>query len=223
MDKRVRELINWLVYRQVKQWRQISDYIDMHRKADLTRRLAGEVADDFHRRREELLEAGSGAAKSTVEGYDYRREAQRLADSLRGAAVRTAASEAGALGLGEEANELASTETLDITGTTLAVLVTGMELAARPGRKAREEFRGQTEALRERLNAAVQQQLDKELEGSVARMREALSPYSGFVSSELTRMSFAESILGKIGAGANTLRQTMDIPAEPRQNSGFVP
>jgi hypothetical protein len=70
--KRVRELINWLVYRQVKQWRQISDYMDMHRKADLTRRLAGEGAAGFGERRDELLEAVSGAAKATVEGYEYR-------------------------------------------------------------------------------------------------------------------------------------------------------
>jgi hypothetical protein len=53
-------------------------------------------------------------------------------------------------------------------------------------------------------------------------MREPLSPYSGFVRSELTRMGFAESILGKIGAGAGNLRQAMNIPVEPSQNPGFL-
>ena len=53
-------------------------------------------------------------------------------------------------------------------------------------------------------------------------MREPLSPYSGFVRSELTRMGFAESILGKIGAGAGNLRQAMNIPVEPSQNPVFL-
>ena len=57
---------------------------------------------------------------------------------------------------------------------------------------------------------------------SLARMREPLSLYSGFVRSELTRMGFAESILGKIGAGAGNLRQAMNIPVEPSQNPGFL-
>ena len=223
VDRRVRELANWLVYRQVKQWRQIADYVDLHRKADPTRRLEGELSDDFRRRRGDLLESVAGTARGTVEGYDYGGEAERLADSLLGAAVQAATSEADARGLEEEAGGLARTETLDITGTTLALLVTGLGLSARPNRRAREEFKEQTNALRERLNAAVQQQLEKELEASVARMRETVAPYSGFVESELTRMGFAESILGKIAQGAQALRQATDVPVEPEGVSGRVP
>jgi len=45
-------LVNWLVYRNLKQWRTVVDHIELHRKADLTRRLAGEtIADDFNGRR----------------------------------------------------------------------------------------------------------------------------------------------------------------------------
>ena len=46
---------------------------------------------------------------------------------------------------------------------------------------------------------------------------------TGFVSSELMHMRFADFILGKIGAGAGNLRQATDIPTEPSQNFGFVP
>ncbi len=53
-------------------------------------------------------------------------------------------------------------------------------------------------------------------------MSEPRFPYSGFVSSEFTRMGFAESILGKIGASAGNLRQAMDIPVESSQNPGFL-
>lgn len=51
IDRRAKELVNWLVYRNLKQWRTVVDYIELHRKADLTRRLAGEtIADDFNGR-----------------------------------------------------------------------------------------------------------------------------------------------------------------------------
>ena len=213
VDKKVRELINWLVYRHVKQWRQTVDYIALHRNADLTRRLAGDIADDFDERRSTLLQSISDAATNAVRGYDHRAEADRLAESLRGAVVKTAATEAGALGLGDAADEVAGGGSLDITGTTTALLVTGVELAARPGRKAREEFRTQTGALRERLNAGVQRQLEAELDDAVKGMRDTIAPYNNFVHSELNRMKMAESILGKLGGGVAAIRGAVDSPS----------
>jgi small GTP-binding protein len=205
VDRKVRELINWLVYLNVKQWRQISDYVELHRKADLTRRLSGEMTDDFHARREALLNGLYDQAQGIIRNYDYQGEAKRLVDSLRTAAARTAAAEADAMGLGDAAQELADSEFMDITGTTLALLVTGMELAARPGKRARSEFREQTNALRERLNAAVQRQLETELEGTVEGMREAITPYGNFVNSELRRMRTADTIIQKLGGSVDTI------------------
>ena len=213
VDKKVRELINWIIYRHVKQWRQIIDYIALHRNADLTRRLAGDIADDFDERRSALLQSISDAAMNAVQSYDHRAESSRLAESLKGAVAKTAATEAGAMGLGEDAGEIVGNGSLDITGTTTALLVTGVELAARPGRKAREEFRAQTNTLRERLNAAVQRQLEAELDAAVKSMRDTVAPYNNFVHSELNRMKMAESILGKLGGGVTAIRGAVDAPS----------
>ncbi|QIN79770.1 hypothetical protein GBA65_15895 [Rubrobacter marinus] len=210
VDKKVRELINWLVFRHIKQWRQIVDYIELHRNADLTRRLAGDIGDDFVVRRDALLHSISEAATNAVQSYDYKAEADRLAKSLKGAVAKTAATEAGSMGLGDPATELSGGGSLDITGTTTALLVTGVELAARPGRKAREEFRTQTSALRERLNAAVQRQLETELDAAVKGMHGTVVPYANFVQSELNRMKMAESILGKLGGGVTAIRGAVD-------------
>ena len=117
------------------------------------------------------------------------------------------------MGLGGEAGEIADGGSLDITGTTTALLVTGVELAARPGRKAREEFRAQTNTLRERLNAAVQRQLEAELDAAVKGMRDTIAPYNNFVHSELNRMKMAESILGKLGGGVTAIRGAVDTPS----------
>jgi hypothetical protein len=201
------------VYLNVKQWRQISDYVELHRKADLTRRLSGEITDEFQARREAYLADLYERAQGIIRNYDYQGEAKRLVDSLRTAAAKTAAAEADAMGLGDAAQELADSESMDITGTTLALLVTGMELAARPGKRARSEFREQTNALRERLNAAVQRQLETELEGTVDGMREAITPYGNFVNSELRRMKTADTIIHKLGGSVDTIGEA--IAREP--------
>ena len=213
MDKRVRELINWLIHSHVKQWRRIVHYVALHRNADLTRRLAGDIGDDFNLRRDGLLRSINESATHSVETYDYRTEADRLAESLRGAVARTAATEADALGFGYPGGEAAGVGSLDITGTTTALLVTGVELAGRPGRKAREEFRAQTSVLRERLNAGVQRQIEAELDDAVNAMRSAIIPYNNFVQSELHRMKMAESILGKLGGGVTAIRGAVGSPS----------
>lgn len=208
INRGVRELINWLVYRNLKQWRYLVDYIELHRKADLTRRLMGEtIADDFGGRRDGLLQSISDDAAGVIESFDSKREADRLANSLQGAVSKTAASEAEAAGLGDSAVELAANGKSDITGTTLAVMVAGLEVGK--GRKARSEFRQRTNALRERLDEAVQRQLQAELESSVQQMRETIVPYSNFVGSELRRMKTAESILGKLGGGVESLEDAV--------------
>lgn len=186
----------------------ILEYVELHRSADLTRRLAGDIGDGFVVRRGALLQSISEAATSVVQSYDYRAEAERLAESLREAVARTAKTEAGSPGPGDSADG-----SLDITGTTAALLVTGMDLASRPGRKAREEFRMQTSVLRERLNAGIQRQLDAELEAAVKSMRDTIAPYNNFVHSELNRMKMAESILGKLGGGVTAIRGAVESPS----------
>lgn len=213
VDRKVRELIDWLVHRHVKQWRQIVDYIALHRNADLTRRLAGDIGDDFDERRKTLLQSLSNVATNVVQGHDHEAESGRLVESLRGAVVRTATTEANALGFRDTSGQVADGGSLDITGTATALLLTGVELAARPGRKAREEFRTQTSALRERLNAGVQRQIEKEIDAAVNTMRATFSPYNNFVQSELNRMKMAESILGKLGGGVTAIRGAVDSPS----------
>ncbi|MDQ3386385.1 MAG: dynamin family protein [Actinomycetota bacterium] len=213
VDRKVRELINWLVYRNVKQWRTIVDYVELHRKADLTRRLTVGIADDFEQCREGLLEGVVTAVNEQVEGYDYRQEAERLANSLRSAVSRTAATEADSLGFGGAADQFNESQSLDITGITMALMGASMELGSSGRRKVRSEFKDQTKVLRERLNAAVQRQLETELDGSVGNMRETLVPYGNFVNTELRRMKTTESVLGKLGNSTKSLANSINSQA----------
>jgi hypothetical protein len=53
-----------------------------------------------------------------IENYDCKREAERLVKSLQDTATRTVVTKTDVLGLGKEVEELAKTETPDITGAT---------------------------------------------------------------------------------------------------------
>jgi hypothetical protein len=55
---------------------------------------------------------------SLMENYDCEREAERLVKSLQDTATQTVVTKTDILGLGKEAEELAKTETPDITGST---------------------------------------------------------------------------------------------------------
>lgn len=135
-----------------------------------------------------------------MSAYDPRREAEKLALSLRSAVARTAATEMGALGLGTAVGTLATTVAIDVTGVLAAVLIArvGMFIIPKNRRLAREEFREQTKILRERLGEVTSRQFDEELNTAVKRMRAALQPYVEFVESELVRAREAESFLIKV-------------------------
>ncbi|MBA3703631.1 MAG: Dynamin family protein, partial [Rubrobacteraceae bacterium] len=79
-------------------------------------------------------------------------------------------------------------------------------------RKARDEFREKTGALRERLGEVVRRQFEAELNRSVERMREAIAPYTRFVRSEHARMTRASEDLAALGAETNTLKEEISAP-----------
>jgi hypothetical protein len=153
IDERVEELIDWMVDRNLKQWRAIVEYVNRRRQAKYDEHVIGEVGDNFEYNRSQLLRSVGKNAIDVVQRYDREYESQQLALSLQGAVAQTAAVEVGALGLGAAAVAIATTAAADLTGITAALVIAGFGLFILPNRrrKARAEFREKTEALRERL------------------------------------------------------------------------
>jgi small GTP-binding protein len=214
VDERVDELVDWMVDRNLKQWRTVVDYVNRRRQADYDERLIGEVGDAFEYNRGELLRSVGKNAQDVVQRYDRERESQKLALALQGAVAQTAAFEVGAVGIGAVVVAIASTRFLDVTGIIAGAILAGYGLFILPNRrrKAREEFRGKTDALRERLGEVVRRQFETELSRSIERMREAIAPYTRFVRSEHTRMSRAGEDLTAIDAEADVLRAEISAP-----------
>jgi small GTP-binding protein len=214
IDERVEELIDWMVDRNLKQWRAIVEYVNRRRQAKYDEHVIGEVGDNFEYNRSQLLRSVGKNAIDVVQRYDREYESQQLALSLQGAVAQTAAVEVGALGLGAAAVAIATTAAADLTGITAALVIAGFGLFILPNRrrKARAEFREKTEALRERLGEVVRRQFDTELNRSVERMREAIAPYTRFVRTEHARMTEARSVLAEITGETESLRAEIGAP-----------
>ncbi|HLL56479.1 MAG TPA: dynamin family protein [Rubrobacteraceae bacterium] len=214
VDTRVQELIDWMVDRNLKQWRSIVDYVNRRRQARYDEHVIGEVGDNFEYNRSQLLQSVGKNAANVVQGYDRERESEQLALSIQGAVAQVAASGAGALGLGALVVTLFTTRFLDVTGLIAAALIAGYGLFVLPNRrrKARVEFREKTEALRGRLGEVVRRQFETELNRSVERMRAAIAPYTRFVRTEHARMTEARSSLAEITAETEALRDEIGAP-----------
>ena len=214
VDERVDELVDWMVDRNLKQWRTVVDYVNRRRQADYDERLIGEVGDAFEYNRGQVLRSVGKNAQDVVHGYDRERESEKLAHSLQGAVTQTAALEVGAVGIGAVVVAIATTRFLDVTGIIAGAIIAGYGLFILPNRrrKARDEFREKTDALRERLGEVVRRQFEAELGRSIERMREAIAPYTRFVRSEHARMTRAGEDLAAIDAEADALRAEISAP-----------
>ena len=214
VDERVDELIDWMVDRNLKQWRAIVEYVNRRRQAEYDERLIGEVGDSFEYNRGQLLQSVGKNAQNVVHRYDRERESEQLAHSIQGAVAQTAAVEVGAVGIGAVVVALATTRILDATGIIAAAIIAGYGLFILPNRRrrARAEFREKTDSLRERLSEVVRRQFETELGRSVERMREAIAPYTRFVRSEHARMTRASEDLAALDAQTNALKDEISAP-----------
>jgi len=214
IDERIDELIDWMVDRNLKQWRVIVEYVERRRQARYDERLIGEVGDSFEYNRGQLLQSVGKNATNVVQRYDRERESEQLAASIQGAVAQTAALEVGAVGIGAVVVALATTRFLDATGLIAAAIIAGYGLFVLPNRrrKARREFREKTDSLRERLGEVLRRQFDAELGRSIERMRDAIAPYTRFVRTEHARMTAASSALSEVDAEIDALKAEIAAP-----------
>jgi small GTP-binding protein len=214
IDERLDELIDWMVDRNLKQWRMVVEYVERRRQARYDERLIGEVGDRFEYNRGQLLQSVGKNATSVVQRYDRERESEQLAASIQGAVAQTAALEVGAVGIGAVIVALATTRFLDVTGLVAAAIIAGYGLFVLPNRrrKARREFREKTDSLRERLGEVIRRQFDAELNRSVERMRDAIAPYTRFVRTEHARMTEASATLSEVDGEIEALKAEIAAP-----------
>ena len=102
------------------------------------------------------------------------------------AVTASAAGEVGAIGLGTLVTILATTAAADVTGILAAGAVAALGFFIIPAkrRKAKSELHEKLTALRKDMVDSLKSEFEKEIDTSLKRIEEAITPYTRFIRSE---------------------------------------
>lgn len=221
IDQTIDELIDWMVEQDLRVWEAVNEYVDRRRLNKYADELIGDVGGQFRYDRRALLESVSRRAQEEVDRYDSDKHAREISISVRNAVATVAVAEAGAVGLGALVVAAASTAAVDITGILAASVLAGVGLFVLPikRRQAREDFHKRSAELEARLIAVMNEAFENELNRSVGRIADAVSPYTRFVRTSQDRYDALRRDLGGMQNELRTLRHTIggnqDRPALP--------
>lgn len=202
LDAKVQEIIDWMVAAELEQWQDVSTRIERRRQSHSDRGADEHIGElgRFEYNRSELLKTVGKSARDSIDRFDQRDEAKRLADSVHNAIAGTAIVEASAVGLGTIFTVLATTQVADLTGilAASAIAIVGFFILPARRRKAKTELKNKIITLRNQLMDGLTDQFDREVERSSNRIQESIAPYTRFVRGEGNTLRDLEIGLGRI-------------------------
>jgi GTP-binding protein EngB required for normal cell division len=212
IEQRVQTLIDWMIEKDLRLWQSVMDYINRRRAPQHYDQLIGEIGGAFDYNRGALLESVGRTANRVVAGYDKKQESQALADEVRASIAATAITQAGAVGLGALLLSVFHVIWLDVTGILAAAVVAvgGFYLLPAKRRQAKRAFRNRIAELRTQLAQSIQQQFERELDRSLARIREAIAPYTRFVRAQREQLTDLQRGLSDIDVAIERLRTDIE-------------
>ncbi len=211
IERRVTEVIDWLVGSDLRTWQAVMEHLQKRRHVHADR-IVGQIGGSFDLHRGRLLDSVGRTAQRSIESYDKEAEASRLAESVQVAVAGTALAEVGAIGLGIALTHLAVTAAADFTGILAAGSIAVLGLFIIPNRRhdAKKELREKIEKLREQLMEGLTGQFDREIEASLRRLDEAISPYTRFIRAERDKLTGVDGELKQITEGLVRLRAQVE-------------
>ena len=212
IERRVTELIDWLVDQDFRQWQAITSRLSERHRHHGERVMGAPDVGTFHNDRSRLIDSVGREAQRVVDTYDRRREAEAIADQARVAVAAAAAAGGAAVGLGPIVTVAASTVAADVTGILLASVVLGVGFLIIPARRKRAKatLEEKLAALRARLTAALQAEFARAREQSQLRLDDAVAPYARFVRAEEGRWREAQQMLAALSARIANLLVQLD-------------
>ena len=200
IERKVNELIDWLVDSDLRQWQAITDHIADRRRKHKERIIGNFGIGSFHYDRERLIDGIGRESKKVVDSFDKTHEAREIAQGAQNAVAAAAALEVSAVGLGAVIATIATTVAADVTGILLASLVAALGLFIIPARrrKAKNEMREKISVMRDQLVAALSGHFEVEIRRSLKHIEETISPYTRFVRAEQSKNQEAQTTLEEI-------------------------
>jgi small GTP-binding protein len=211
IERRVTELIDWLVEQDFRQWQAVTAKLAERRRERAARVLGAPDVGSFHDDRSRLIDSVGREAQRVVETYDKRRESEEIADQARIAVAAAATAGGAAVGLGTLVTVAASTVAADVTGILLASVVLGVGFLIIPARRRRAKavLQEKITALSVRLAAALRKQFETAQERSQLRIADASAPYARFVRTEEGRWRGARRRLDELRGRLAALLQEL--------------
>ncbi|HWM94057.1 MAG TPA: dynamin family protein [Thermoanaerobaculia bacterium] len=211
IERKVSEVIDWLVSSDLRQWQAIMDHISRRRHAHADR-IVGRVGGSFDFDRTRLLDSVGRSAQRSIQTYDKEAESTRMAESVQVAVAGTALVEVGALGLGAVLTHIAVTAAADFTGIIAAGTIAVLGFFIIPNRRhdAKKELRNRIAELREQLMSGLTSQFDSEIDEGARRIDEAIGPYTRFVRSERDKLTEVRGELAGVDQGLVRLRARVE-------------
>jgi hypothetical protein len=193
IERRVTELIDWLVDQNFRQWQAVTDAVSERQREHGSRVRGAPGVGTFHNDRTRMMDSVGREAQRVVDTYDKRRESEIIADQARTAVAAAAAAGGAAVGLGTLVTIAASTVAADVTGILLASVLLGVGFLIIPARRRRAKatLQEKVTALRHRLAAALATEFARAQEQSAHQLGDTIAPYARFVRAEERRWSDA--------------------------------
>ncbi len=207
IERKVNELIDWLVEANLHQWQAVNDHL-AERRREHQSRIVGDTVGTFQYDRDRLMDAVGQEAHHVVESYDRVYEARQIAEGAQEAVAASAAIEVGAIGLGTLVTALATTVAADVTGVLLASVIAALGLFVIPARRrqAKNEMNMKVTQLRDNLTKSLRTQFEREIDRSLHAINEAIAPYTRFVRAERTKLQDTKDELEKIRGEMDQLK-----------------
>lgn len=220
IESHIQEIIDWLVERELRQWRLMAEELSRRRETDSLQDAAREAAGGFAYNRRQLIDSVGTQAEQVIASFDKRAESIRMATTLQESVAMVGLIEVSAIGLGLILKALLVSATADATGLLAAGVLGILGLAIIPWRRgmAKREMRNKMEELRHQLHKVLNENFQHEMDRSVGRLREAIAPYRRFVQSEEKRLQQLQIGISEVQQRLKKLEITIEADQESHES-----
>ncbi|MCL4263159.1 MAG: dynamin family protein [Anaerolineae bacterium] len=218
IERRVSELVDWMVEQDLRQWTAVADHM-AQRKESHNNRIVGQggpkdgaLAYD----RARLLDSISTATHRAVDSYDKEREAAHLSEAARTAVAGTGiAGVASVATLGAVLAGGITASMFDITGIIAGITLATVGVLILPSRKrkAKIELETKVSEMRQRLVTSLTEQFDREMRRGTQRIEDTIAPFARFVRAENDKLTSQQNELTELEAHIVGLQAQLKLKA----------
>eukprot|EP01132_Coremiostelium_polycephalum_P010671 gene10671-13070_t len=209
IEIQVSTLIDWIVDKNMKQWKSIVNYLDQ-RSSSRLEKVIGVVnrnADFLHNRQQLLDGVGEGTHKALSE-YNKENQANKVGQDIKKAVFHTAALEIGAVGIAS----IVATSLLDLSGFIGVGVLAFAGLSILPARKRvlKKQVHAKISDLRSQLTGLIKTHIENELETGIIKIRDGISPYSSYINFEVSKINNYQNKVQKYNHRIIELKNEID-------------